>query len=88
MPSYLGRTEVACGRPNQKCIIKKKPSEYMRSQSLADTMVLTEDGLILTNIPFGWPVNVDYVINDKTLTPAEKEQILGGNLMKLLRITS
>ena len=26
-------------RPNQKCVIKKKPSEYMRSQILADTMV-------------------------------------------------
>ena len=64
-------------------------------------MVFTENGLrhllaemgagqvvFGTDIPFGWPVNVDYVINDKTLTPAKKEQILGGNLMKLLRITS
>ena len=100
LPSYLGRTEVACARPNQKCIIKKKPSDYMRSQILADTMVFTEDGLrhlvaemgagqvvFGTDIPFGWPVNVDYVINS-TLTNAEKEQILGGNLLKLLRITS
>jgi aminocarboxymuconate-semialdehyde decarboxylase len=101
LPSYLGRTEVACQRANQNCIIKKKPSEYMKSQILADTMVFTEDGLrhlvaemgagqvvFGTDIPFGWPVNVDYVINDKTLTNAEKEQILGGNLLKLLRITS
>jgi aminocarboxymuconate-semialdehyde decarboxylase len=101
LPSYLGRTEVACQRANQNCIIKKKPSDYMRSQILADTMVFTEDGLrhlvaemgagqvvFGTDIPFGWPVNVDYVINHSTLSNTEKEQILGGNLMKLLRITS
>jgi aminocarboxymuconate-semialdehyde decarboxylase len=101
LPSYLGRTEVACGRPNQNCIIKKKPSEYMRTQILADTMVFTEDGLrhliaemgagqvvFGTDIPFGWPVNVDYIVDYKGLSNAEKEQILSGNLMKLLRITS
>jgi aminocarboxymuconate-semialdehyde decarboxylase len=101
LPSYLGRTEVACGRPNQNCIIKKKPSEYMRTQLMADTMVFTEDGLrhliaemgvgqivFGTDIPFGWPVHVDYIVDHKALSNAEKEQILGGNLMKLLRITS
>ena len=101
LPSYLGRTEVACQRAGQNCIIKKKPSEYMRSQILADTMVFTEDGLrhlvaemgagqvvFGTDIPFGWPVNVDYIISHSTLTNAEKEQILGGNLLKLLRINT
>ena len=29
LPSYLGRTEVACQRQGQNCIIKKKPSDYM-----------------------------------------------------------
>lgn len=101
LPSYLGRTEVACQRPNQKCIIQKKPSEYMRSQILADTMVFTEDGLrhlvaemgpsqvvFGTDIPFGWPVNVDYVVNHPAVSNADKEAILGGNLLKLLRMTS
>ena len=100
LPSYLGRTEVACGRPNQKCIIKKKPSEYMRSQILADTMVVTPDGLrhlvaemgagqvvFGTDIPFGWPVHVDYIVDHPALSNADKEAILGGNLAKLLRIT-
>ena len=41
-----------------------------------------------TDIPFGWPVHVDYVIDHPTLTNAEKEQILGGNLMKLLKINT
>ena len=90
LPSYLGRTEVACQRANQNCIIKKKPSDYMRSQILADTMVAEMGaGQVVfgTDIPFGWPVHVDYVINS-TLTNAEKEQILGGNLLKLLRINT
>jgi aminocarboxymuconate-semialdehyde decarboxylase len=101
LPSYLGRTEVACIRPGQKCIIKRKPSEYMRQNILADTMVFTDDGLrhlvaemgagqvvYGTDIPFNWPAPVDYVLNDTSLSNAEKEQILGGNLIKLLRITS
>ena len=101
LPSYLGRTEVACQRPGQKCIIKKRPSEYMRSQILADTMVFTEDGLrhlvaemgvsqvvYGTDIPFNWPAPVDYVLNSTSLSNADKEQILGGNLLKLLRIPS
>ena len=44
LPSYLGRTEVACQRANQNCINKKSPSEYMRSQILADSMVFSEGG--------------------------------------------
>ena len=39
-----------------------------------------------TDIPFVWPVNVDLIVDHPTLTNAEKEAILGGNLIKLLRI--
>jgi aminocarboxymuconate-semialdehyde decarboxylase len=73
----------------------------MRSQLLADTMVFTEDGLrhliaemgvgqivFGTDIPFGWPVHVDYIVDHQALGNADKEAILGGNLMKLLRIAS
>jgi aminocarboxymuconate-semialdehyde decarboxylase len=101
LPSYIGRTEVACQRPNQNCIIKRKPTDYLRQNILADSMVFTDDGLrhlvaemgagqvvYGTDIPFGWPAPVDFVLNAKTLTDADKEQILGGNLVKLLRITS
>ena len=101
LPSYLGRTEVACQRAGQTCIIKKKPSEYLRSNILADTMVFSEEGLrhlvaemgagqvvFGTDVPFNWPVNVDLIVNAKVLSDAEKEAILGGNLIKLLRITS
>jgi aminocarboxymuconate-semialdehyde decarboxylase len=100
LPSYLGRTEVACQRQGQTCIIKKKPSDYMRSQILADTMVFSNEGLrhlvaemgvsqvvFGTDIPFNWPVNVDLVVNHPTLSNADKEAILGGNLIKLLRLS-
>jgi aminocarboxymuconate-semialdehyde decarboxylase len=100
LPSYLGRTEVACDRGGN-CINKKRPSEYMRSQILADTMVFSEEGLrhlvaemgvgqvvFGTDVPFNWPVTVDLIVNASFLDNAGKEAILGGNLLKLLRITS
>ena len=101
LPSYLGRMEVATQRPNQNNIMKKRPSEYLRSQILADSMVFSEEGLrrlvaemgigqvvFGTDIPFNWPVTVDLIANESVLSDAEKEAILGGNLVKLLRIAS
>ncbi len=41
-----------------------------------------------TDNPLNWPVTVDLVVNSKFLSDAEKEAILGGNLIKLLRINS
>jgi len=100
LPSYLGRTEVACDvRNNANCANKKRPSEYLRSQILIDTMVFSEEGLrhlvaevgatqivYGTDVPFNWPVTVDLVLNASFLTDAEKEAILGGNLSRLLRL--
>jgi len=99
LPSYLGRTEVACQRTGQNCIIKRKPSEYLRSNVLADTMVFSEEGLrhlvaemgvgqvvFGTDMPFNWPVTIDLVVNSPSLNNAEKEAILGGTLTRLLRL--
>ena len=100
LPSYLGRTEAACDvRGNANCANKKKPSEYLKSQILIDTMVFSEEGLrhlvaevgvgqvvYGTDVPFNWPVTVDLVLNATFLSDAEKEAILSGNLRKLLRI--
>jgi aminocarboxymuconate-semialdehyde decarboxylase len=101
LPSYLGRTEVACQRQGQNCIIKKKPSEYLRANILADAMVFSEEGVrhlvaemgagqvvFGTDTPFNWPVSVDPIVNNKFLSNADKEAVLGGNLAKLLRITT
>jgi aminocarboxymuconate-semialdehyde decarboxylase len=99
LPSYFGRTEVLCGRPGQKCIMKRKPSEYLRQNILADTMVFSTEGVrhlvaemgvsqvvFGTDIPFVWPVNVDLIVDHPTLSNADKEAILGGNAAKLLRL--
>ena len=100
LPSYLGRTEAACVvRSNANCANKRKPSEYLKSQILVDTMVFSEEGLrhlvaevgigqvvYGTDVPFNWPVTVDLVLNAPFLSDADKEAILRGNLMKLLRV--
>jgi predicted TIM-barrel fold metal-dependent hydrolase len=39
-----------------------------------------------TDYPFDWPVGVDFVLTAKFLSNAEKEAILGGTLVKLLKI--
>ncbi|MSO81941.1 MAG: amidohydrolase [Acidobacteria bacterium] len=102
LPSYFGRTEVACDvRGNANCANKKRPKEYLRSQILVDTMVFSNEGLrhlvaemgvsqlvYGTDNPFNWPVTVDLVLNAPFLNNTEKEAILSGNLMKLLRIPS
>ena len=100
LPSYLGRSEVACARNNANCVNTKNPSEYMRTQILADTMVFNEEGLrhlvavmgasqvvYGTDIPHGWPDTLDLVVESPTLSNAEKEAILGGNLIELLGLT-
>ena len=102
LPSYFGRTEVACDvRGNANCANKKRPHEYLRSQILIDTMIFSEEGLrhlvaemgvsqivYGTDNPFNWPVTVDLVLNAPFLNDAEKTAILSGNLMKLLRVNS
>lgn len=101
LPSYFGRTEAACDvRGNADCANTKRPREYLRSQILVDTMIFSEEGLrhlvaemgvsqivYGTDNPFNWPVTVDLVLDAPFLNDAEKEAILSGNLMKLLRIT-
>ena len=99
LPSYLGRTEVACQRNGQNCIIKRKPSDYMRTNILADAMVFSAEGVrhlvaemgasqvvFGTDTPFGWPVTVDPIVKNAALSNADKEAILGGNLVRMLKI--
>ena len=101
LPSYFGRTEAACEfRGNAKCANKKKPSEYLKSQIVIDTMVFSDEGLrhlvaeagvgqivYGTDVPFNWPVTVDLVLNAKHFSDVEKEAILSTNLMRLLRMS-
>jgi aminocarboxymuconate-semialdehyde decarboxylase len=100
LPSYFGRTDVACDvRPNAKCANAKRPREYLRSQVLADTMVFSDEGLrhlvaemgveqivYGTDVPFNWPATIDLVLNARYLNDGDKAAILGGNLRTLLKI--
>jgi aminocarboxymuconate-semialdehyde decarboxylase len=102
LPSYFGRTEAACVvRGSANCANKKKPSEYLKSQILADTMVFSDEGLrhlvaemgvgqvvYGTDMPFQWPVTVDLVLGASFLSDTDKEAILSRNLMKWLRISA
>ncbi len=117
LPSYFGRTDVACdaaGGPSinaqgefignapiqaDDCRNQKPPREYLRTQIFADSMVFSDEGLrhlvaemgpsqvvYGTDMPLGWPDTMDLIINSPYLNNAEKEAILGGNLIRLLRM--
>ena len=100
LPSYFGRTEVTCDvRANARCANKKRPNEYLKSNIMADSMVFSDEGLrhlvaemgvsqivYGSDMPFDWPDTIDIVLNAKFLKDAEKEAILGGNLVKMLKI--
>jgi aminocarboxymuconate-semialdehyde decarboxylase len=104
LPSYLGRSDARCGRGGAagaaECP-KRLPSEYFKNQLYVDSMVFREEGLrhlvaevgvdhvvYGTDYPFDWPVGIDFILNASFLSNAQKEAILGGNLIKLLRITT
>jgi len=88
------------GAPGADCnSLKQKPSAYFRGPLYVDTMVFHDEGLrhlvaevgadhvfYGTDYPFDWPVGIDFVLNASFLNVEQKEAILGGNLVKLLRI--
>ena len=100
LPSYLGRTDVACDvRAGANCLNKKRPSEYFKDQLLVDSMVFSgEDVRHLvakssptqvvygTDIPiYNWPDAVPFIL-EAELPDATKEMVLGSNLTKLLKL--
>jgi aminocarboxymuconate-semialdehyde decarboxylase len=102
LPSYIGRTEVTCSvRTAANCQNRKRPSEYLKQQIMVDSMIFSEEGLrhlvaevgvsqivYGTDIPYNWPDTADLVLKAPFLKDADKEAILSGNLMKLLKIAS
>jgi len=99
LPSYLGRSDVGCARNGADCVNTRRPSEYLRDQILIDSMVFNEEGLrhlvavagasqvvYGTDMPFDWPDTLDLIVDSPSLSNAEKEAILGGNLIRLLQI--
>jgi aminocarboxymuconate-semialdehyde decarboxylase len=100
LPSYLGRSEVACQyRKNAACANKKAPSDYFHNQITVDSMVFSEEGIrhlvaevgasrivYGSDMPYEWPDTIDIIANAHSLKDADKVAILGGNLARLLRI--
>jgi aminocarboxymuconate-semialdehyde decarboxylase len=100
LPSYLGRTEVACrAREDSGCLNTRDPSEYLREQILVDSMVFSDEGLrhlveemgagqvvYGSDIPFEWPDTIDLIADSPHLTNEQKIAILGGNLIELLKL--
>ena len=96
----MGRTDAQCRRQSDVCSGKKRPvDEYFKTQLLADCMIFREDGLRhwsrrwardrSSTVPIcrsGWPVTPDFILNARFLNDTQKEQILGGNLIKLLKL--
>ena len=100
LPSYLGRTDVACDvRAGANCLNKKTPSEYFKDQLLVDSMVFSPEDIrhlvaksgptqvvYGTDIPiYNWPDAIDNILKAE-IPDAQKEMILGGNLAKLLKL--
>jgi aminocarboxymuconate-semialdehyde decarboxylase len=99
LPSYLGRTDVACDvRPNAKCVNKRHPREYMHDQIMADSMVFSAEGVrhlvaemgptqvvYGTDMPYVWPDTIDAIL-EAEIPDAQKEAVLGGNLARLLKL--
>ena len=101
--SYAPRMDHGCYVSPQNCnpdiVLKKKPTEYMRSLYF-DSLVFTPEGLrhlvaevgasqvvIGTDHPIPWNEHpVDHIMATKSLTDAQKAAILGGNAAKLLGI--
>jgi aminocarboxymuconate-semialdehyde decarboxylase len=100
LPSYMGRTDVACDvRNGANCLNKKRPGEYFKDQLLVDSMVFSPEDIrhlvaksgptqvvYGTDIPiYNWPDAVDNILQ-ADIPDAQKEMILGGTLTKLLKL--
>ena len=100
LPSYLGRSDVACTiRRADDCVNARPVREYFRDQIFMDSMVFSDEGLrhlvaetgasqvvYGSDIPYNWPDTIDIITDSRYLDDDEKVAILGGNLTRLLRI--
>ena len=88
-------------RDDANCRNQRKPSEYFKDRIVVDSMVFSSEGLrhlvaetgvsqvvYGSDTPYPWPDTIDLIVAAPFLRNADKEAILGGNLLKLLRIAS
>lgn len=100
LPSYLGRSEVACDyRKSANCKNQKRASEYLKDQIFIDSMVFSAEGLrhlvaevgasqvvYGSDMPYKWPDMIDIIAGSKFLSNEEKVAILGRNVHRLLKL--
>ena len=88
-------------RPNARCANRRGPGEYFKDQILVDSMVFTPEGLrhlvaetgpsqvvYGSDMPYRWPDTIDLIVSAPSLSDADKTAMLGGNLSRLLRLTT
>ena len=103
LPSYAPRSDRPCFVSPAGCdpniVLKKKPTEYLRSLYF-DTLVFTSEALrhliaevgvtqlmIGTDHPIPWEEKaVDHILNTPGLSDADRVALLGGNAARLFRI--
>lgn len=104
LPSYADRSDHGCsaGPGCDPKPLRKKPTEYLRREIYADSLIFSPEALrhlvaqcgvsqimIGTDFPFPWTTTpVDHVLATPGLSDADKRAILGENAAKLLRITA
>ncbi len=103
LPSYAPRSDHGCrvapSGCNPQIVLKKKPTEYLRSLYF-DSLIFTPEALrhlvaevgasqivLGTDYPYPWQSeSVDHVLNTPSLSDAERAAILGETAAKLLGI--
>ena len=100
--AYIERFDAACAWNAEGCRPgQKKPSEYFKTQIFPDSKVFTTEALrhlvaeygasqivFGTDHPANWPVGgVDQILQTP-ISDEEKIAILGGNVAKMLRLTT
>ena len=104
LPSYADRSDHGCsaGPGCDPKPLRKKPTEYLRREIYADSLIFSPEALrhlvaqcgvsqimIGTDFPFPWTTTpVDHVLATPGLSDADKRAILGENAARLLRITA
>jgi aminocarboxymuconate-semialdehyde decarboxylase len=78
---------------------QEAPSEYLKTNIMADSMVFSDEGLrhqvaemgagqivYGSDMPFNWPDTIPNIVNASFLNNDQKEDILGRNLVRMLKI--
>jgi len=100
LPSYIGRSDMACPHDPQSCRPdQKNASEYLKKLYF-DSMIFTPEGLrhliaecgpsqimLGTDYPFTWSTTIlNDVLTLPGLSDKDKRAIVGENAMRLLKI--